>query len=538
MQKMAFEALAYFHDFEASDFPQEWLPLTWLYDPDIPLFPILYFHELDPALPADQRPGERDRLFGFVHHISYNRSRGTLTISCAINKDVSLPTNSRYIRIVEHAARARLGLDDPVTIADISDALTGELIPANQILMELWQKIVVSSFGGKLPYGKCWDPVFGLARYIASWNSEGGRKGELIQLHAYASSFGERVSTSEGIHADFYLLPTWSEFHDLTNPLSIFPDYAMLVGRNGAAEFFIDNFITSTDLGRYQYSAFNLSLAREKTNGTFRKLDTAALVSIMDYASKDNTVRTALYNNYSVFNRGPGRSVLSLLMHYDLRHLGWNPENLTQEDCIEQYTGLAGSYQSPKVMELYAQQCFGSLPVLPVDNWVKTFLATPLNLAAGQKTFHARIFNSCSGWGKIERLIWISAQARKVHASVAEDILWCIRYGGPNKEMRAANPFSCKVCLNHIRAVCPSYDAIKDLPVLLNPEKNPDNGFAVETSAKNNTTVNQTFVACERTSTCHDEYTPKDRPAKFKGYPVSGNPVDETLTVSKFLEVY
>lgn len=535
---MAFEGLAFFHDFEVSDFPQEWLPLTSLYDPDIPLFPIVYLHELDPALPVQQRPGERDRIFGFIHHISYSSATGTLTISCAINKDLSSELNSRFIQVVEKTARSRLGLDDPVTVADVGGALTGNLVEANPLLMELWQKIVVSSFGGKLPYGRCWDPVFGLARFIASWNSEGGRKGELIQLHAYAASFGQRISTSGSIHADFYLLPTWQEFHDLKNPLSIFPNYSVLVGTDGASEFFKNTFTKDIQLSRFGYSAFDLSTARDKTGGTFRKLDTAALVEIMNTASPENGVRIALYNNYSAFNRGPGRAVLSLLLHYDLRHQKWNPENLTQQDCIEQYTCLTGSYQSPKVMALYAQQCFGSLPVLPMDNWIKTFLATPLNLDPEQKTFHTRVFNSSDRWGKIERLIWVAAQSRKVHASVAENILWCIRYGGPGKEMRSANPFSCKVCLNHIRTVCPSWHAIKDLQILFNPENIPINGFSIETSAKNNIQENQTFVQCTRTKFCHDEYTPKDRPGSFLPFPMTIHPPKEIMSVSEFMATY
>lgn len=534
---MAFDALAYFYDFEVPDFPQEWLPLTYLYDPDLPLFPILYFHEMDPTLGSGQRAGERDRIFGFVHSIAFNRSTGRLRITLAISKDLSLQLNAKYIAVAEAAARSRLGLDDPVVLSDIVGALTGALASANNLLRELWEQIVVSSFGGKLPFGKCWDPVFGLARYIASWNSDGGRKGELIQLHAYVASFGERIQTGGGIHADFYLLPAWNEFRDVSNPLALFQKYSSLVGPGGATEFFAQRFVTPIGANGVSYSRFELSKLRAVTGQNFRRLDTPALISLMEQAPARGRARAALYDNYSAFNRGPPRAILSLLMHHDLRVANWDPSNLSQVDCVAQYTRLGSSYQSPKVMQLFAQQCFGSLPVLPIDNWVETFVKAPLALVPVRGQFHSGVFASSAMWGKIERLIWMAAQARKVHSSVAENILWCVRYGGPDKQMRRANPFGCKVCDSHIRNVCPSYAAIKQLPVLFNAQAKPKFGFNIRSGSQDNVTQNQVFVACDGVDGC-DEYTPKDRPAQFGPYPSPGHLGGASMTVAQFLNTY
>ena len=55
---MPFETLSETYEFIIPDFPDQWLPLTYLYDPDLPLFPVQYFHILDPDLPSDQRPGD------------------------------------------------------------------------------------------------------------------------------------------------------------------------------------------------------------------------------------------------------------------------------------------------------------------------------------------------------------------------------------------------------------------------------------------------------------------------------------------------
>ena len=71
---MPFEALSEKHEFLIPDFPEEWLPLVYLYDPDLPLFPIYYFHVLDPELAPGHRPSERDRAFGYVHHVNLEPS--------------------------------------------------------------------------------------------------------------------------------------------------------------------------------------------------------------------------------------------------------------------------------------------------------------------------------------------------------------------------------------------------------------------------------------------------------------------------------
>ena len=60
---MAFESLSHHYQFNIQNFPSEWLPLTYLYDPDLPLFPIQYFHILDPNLRKGDRPGAGETGF-------------------------------------------------------------------------------------------------------------------------------------------------------------------------------------------------------------------------------------------------------------------------------------------------------------------------------------------------------------------------------------------------------------------------------------------------------------------------------------------
>jgi hypothetical protein len=162
---MAFESLSEKYEVVVQDFPSEWIPLTYLYDPDLPLFPLLYFHCLDPARNPSHRPGERDRVFGFVQRINVVGTELRATV--ALNKNLDNPAHARFREVVEAAVRNRLGLGNPVKLDDLRGAFHSDLAGANQLIKEVWYTVVDRSFGKSLPFGQMWDPVMGLARYIA-----------------------------------------------------------------------------------------------------------------------------------------------------------------------------------------------------------------------------------------------------------------------------------------------------------------------------------------------------------------------------------
>ena len=228
------------------------MPLTYLYDPDLPLFPIHYFHRLRPSLGSEERAGATDRVFGFIHHINFENDR--LRVVLVLNKDLSEAVNHEYVSVVTEEVRHRLGLTDPVVLEDIDNSLIGQLQSSNGFLRELWYRIVQPAYGNQLPFGPVWDPVFGIPRWVASWNSSGGRKGELIQFHSWVKRFGEPIAVGGGIHADFYLLPTFEEFQDTTNPLNHFPSFSKYVR---AAESFVGRYCSSVSLGDHTFSKYH-----------------------------------------------------------------------------------------------------------------------------------------------------------------------------------------------------------------------------------------------------------------------------------------
>jgi hypothetical protein len=521
MAPMLFESLSVRTEIAIPDFPSEWLPLTNLYDPDLPLFPILYFHALDPLLVENQRPTYKDRVFGFVQYLNVTPAGAVAGV--VLNKDLSLPENERYRAEVERLVRERLGVNERITLPDLQEGLGGALAPANGVIQELWHKIVAPAFGNALPFGKCWDGVFGLVRFIASFNSDAGRKGELIQTHYFRSAFGERVATGNTINVDFYLLPTFEELQDETNPLNIFPKFGNLLK---AAKSFGKKYCEDVQIEGHTFSGFKMVKADVGS-----KLKTELIIALM--SKETEPARTALFENFNAFNRGPHRSIISLMMLYDLHRKGWSPEALSPSVCAKMYTHLKGTYQTPKVMQLYAQQCFGAKSALPIDNWVRTFIEWPLGFHLSNEASHSELFASSNTLGKLERLIWVAAQGRKVHSSSCAEILWCIRYGGPEKEMRGANPLACKICLPQIRSVCPAFAAVAAMPVRFN--RRSAVGFTIFTSAKNNSAPNQLFLQVEGEG-IYDEYSPRDRPGGFLVYPQShpANP----LTVGDFIETY
>jgi hypothetical protein len=284
-------------------------------------------------------------------------------------------------------------------------------------------------------------------------------------------------------------------------------------------------------VGKLTFSAFRIA-----TTGA-TKLSTQSILPVF---GRDSSHRDSLLENYNAFNRGPQRSVIALMMFSDLRRGKWAPGLFTPQACAEMYVGLEGSYQAPKVIQLYLQQCFGSLSVLPIDNWIETFVRWPLGFNASKKSYHQELFASCDVWGKAERLIWLAAQSRKVHSSVAANILWCIRYGEPaNKKRdgrkRGANPLSCKICDEQIRGVCPAFSSIRQKLISFN-QNDKNTTFRITSSGGDNVKPSQLFVRCEGPDLC-DVYSVPDKPAGFQKFPAIGHTGDP-ITVEDFVKLY
>lgn len=523
---MSFEGLAFRHRFTIPDFPARWLPLTHLYDPDLPLFPICYFHVVIPD--PQGRPLESERAYGYVEAINVSDAGGIDAV-LVCNKDLDQNANARFRVLVEAEVRERLGLADRVTRADVVGAFSGQRAQSNSVLGEMWDRVVGNAYGNCLPFGRLWDGVLGLARFVGSWNSPSGRKSELIQTHYFASRFGERIQSAGSIpQVDFFLLPTIAELTDHANPLMSFPAFAQLLS---VAIQIQRNHCTLNPVQGLKISAF-----RNPGPGRF---DTGKLMDLL--RALPANMYPAAIECFNAFDKGPQRTIMFLLLLADVREGRIAPGRLAASQFGALYDGLTATYQSPKVIAIYAQQCFGNHEAMPVDTWIETFLRYPLNVwpAGRVKGAFSTVFNQATGLGKVERLLWVTGQARKVHSSACNDAFWCLKYGSDERTPRGANPLACNICLHAVRAVCPAYHSICSSSVAFN-RRTAGADFYVETSAHNNQTPAQRFIRCEGIGAygrVADEFSPADSPNGFAAYPQPPH-AGGAMTVDEFVARY
>jgi hypothetical protein len=549
---MPFDALSAVTTICFEDVPPEWAPLIFTFDPDLPLFPIQYFHVLAPDLGAE-RPGAQDRAFGYIRQVSIDVTTRELTAEIICNKDLETPPNkSRFYGAVRTEVAQRLGLADPVTLSDVTSMFPHEspfsgLIP---VLTEIWYKVAGGGYGGQLPFGRFWDPVWGLARAYASYRSDTGRKAEMIQTHYFCSRFGEKIANAANVPtADFRLLPTWQELTEFGNPLKLFPKFERLV--RASIALCNSPFFQAFNLTTWSYTG----LAPGRGGA---KLSTAAFKQ--EYVKTTGSQHSAaLMDCFNAFNKGPIRTVSYLMALNDFRQINRNgaspsgsnlprinPAQLSAADTADVALHL-GHQQLKKVIAIYAQQAHANRHAFPIDTWIGAIMAHPLNVArynyrdgtlkgtAANRIALTNFISTASHLGKVERLLWVTAQARKIHSPICDDALWCIKESAGFRA-RGPNPLACKACA--IRDECPAYDSIRQAVVSFN-RTSKSAAFKVITSRKDNVSHGQTFTKSVRLADAVvDEDTPGDSDSSFKLYPNNGHPNGHALTVAEFVDLY
>ncbi len=547
---MPFEALSNITEFEYQNVPPAWVPVVFTFDPDLPLFPLLYFHVLPEDLAG--RPSVQDRAYGYVRSVRINIDSRVLTAEVVCNKKLDDSSQGRRFRdVVKQEVGHRLGVNDPVTLNDVNNlfAASSKLSGCIPVLREMWHRVVDIGYGKSLPFGRFWDRVLGLARFYASYRPPGGRKSELIQTHYFCTHFGESVSSSENVPTvEFRLLPTWAELTDPENPLTLFPQFQKLV------------FASIEVCQLSPFEAFEISnwshTGMKKRKGY---LDTPFYMRTLA-GGVSQRYRSSLVECFNAFDKGPDRTIMFLMFLNDVRQINaskptpdgsskprLNPAKLSAADAAEVALTLSHR-QSKKVVSIYAQQAHGNPHCLPIDTWVAAFLAYPLNVARydpnagsyrGDKANIRAItefVSSANLLGKVERLLWVTAQARKIHSAVCNDALWCIKESAGFRA-RGANPLACKACLQGIRDACPAYSAIANINVFFNASKGL--GFRLRTSEGNNTTPGQRFTTCTGSGGVVDEDTVNDFADAFKvSYPHRSKKGGTPMKVKDFVGTY
>ncbi|WP_268544018.1 hypothetical protein [Candidatus Nitrosotenuis cloacae] len=484
------EPISYEHCYTIDDVPLQWTQGFETFYPDLANFPICYVHFKT----------ESERIYGFPVGVSFSNARrgkcsATITFLC--NKKQSEPEGDVERKIKEQISD-RFGVTNPLTITDLDTCTDNDIM--KQFLKEVWN-VASRLFGDSYPYGKLYDEMYSIVRFVAAWAPKTGRQSEMRALYNFQSMFGEKITVEgEWKFLDFFLIPTYREVQSKT--LQDFPRFQEMFRalekiwprhwkRKGVYRIKCDKHGLAK-YPKYTQEDADSAVAAKKTS----KIHTGCTFTIesdieicaadrgwgdnidefdKEYAKSweaDGTItaneRKILNRLVSAFNRHPGRTTFFVWSLMSILH---KPYQAFDKDYYGRFYKLAENPNirgvAPKVVGCFLQQGFGHEEIIPVDTWVESFHKGPLGIDS-----KFDFFKEFKHLGKIERMIWKVSQAKKTNADPLMNVLWCIRFGETgNHVIRYANPLSCYVCDFHTRG-CPGFEKIKNKKILIKEEAN------------------------------------------------------------------
>ncbi len=444
------------------DIPVQWGQKFELYYPDLPGFPTVYVHFTK----------DNQRVYGFPVTVNFSQTsnkKGSAEFTFVSNVDLDSNTNLK--EIVKKEIENRFGVSNRVSWADIKNSCNGNQ-SYEDFLKELWNP-VSAMHGEYLPYGKFYEEIYSIIRFVAAWNPKTGRQSEMRMLYNFVSIFGEHIAIdTKWDHLDFFLLPTYDDIK--SENFSDFPKFKELY--EAMQIIWREEFTVETPFKGSTIHSMDGAWP-DKKDGFMHEV-TGKLVST---GKMNATQKTHIDRLVDMFNRNPPRTsyfVWSIMSIKDIDYKSWN-----KDDFVNFYLDASkGVGISPKVVACFLQQGFGKEEFIPIDTWVGSFQEHALGIKE-QKDF----FGSFSLLGKLERLIWIASQANKTNIKSFFNTLWCTRFGNNgNKQLRGANPISCYEC--KLRSVCAGYDQVKQNKVLI-IEDDPSIYSIIQIRSKDVTTI-------------------------------------------------
>lgn len=436
--------------------PLQWISLVDLYNTSLPQFPLKYVHVIHNG----------ERIFGFPFSYDLSRgSKGSVTWKFKFLSNVPLTGSKR--ECVKAELRHRLGAENPVVRGDI-EGCCPENDSKRSLLLEIWDAFVTPMYGGSLPFGRFYDGVYSFARCAAAFIPQSGRKSESQMLYDFIRHYGEKVSiVKPWDFLEFFLLPTYDEL--LKRDLDNFPTYKILQNSidKFAARYFTRRFITQR-------------LSLRTVGPRITDLDGHDLLS--PNGMRDLTTFLVDKGTFTIEEKREFDFLIDAFNRLATRALGFIGLscNAKPENDFRTWSGLrfkqfyvraekertVGIY--PKIWGMILQQGFGNPEVIPIDVWIESFYRVPLQIDSKE-----RFLESFAGIGKLERMIWVTVQARKTNMYSIFDWLWCLKYGtgkttkeitGSNtRRLRLANPLSCLHC--PLKKSCLAYSEIDDLDI-------------------------------------------------------------------------
>ena len=356
------------------------------------------------------------------------------------NKD--LDENQRAKDAVGKELANRVGLSDKVGLEDVKEACKGNK-DFESFFRELW-KYLSKAYGSFLPYGRLYEEVFSIVRFVSAWQPKTGKQSEMRMLYNFLSNFGEKIKVLDRWdHLEFYLLPTYDDI--LSGSLGDFPHFEET---NRSMRKMFDLFFT--EISRIDGKKLRYMKKSWPING-FRRI-TSDLVAKGKIKIEDKSRLDLLVD---AFNRHPWRAAYFIWSICNINQTN-DYRNWSKDDFMKFYVATIGKGCSQKVVACFLQQGFKNEEVLPIDTWVESFQLHSLGIENRMDFF--RTFQKL---GKLERAIWLASQAKKTNIRLFFFTLWCTRYGtSGGRILRGANPLSCYEC--QLIDSCPGHKKIAE----------------------------------------------------------------------------
>lgn len=434
--------LIYETKIKIEDIPLQWMSRFELYYPDLPQFPITYIHKIS----------KTKRIYGFIATTSFDVKKDCCDVELLFISNIKLDEADK--KLVKEEIEERFGSADKIGIKDIIACCNGQKQYIS-FFEELW-KYISKSYGKYIPYGKFYEEIYSMVRFVSAWQPKTGRQSEMRMLYNFLKAFGEPIKVKgKWDYLDFFILPTYKEV--MNEDLDNFPKFKILY--SGMKKIWGIYFTEEQKLGDMKIKSMKKAWPQAKDN--FIKEVTLPLYQKGKLTLKEKQSIDTLVD---AFNRHSWRAaffIWSIMSLHEKDYRTWN-----KKFFVEFYLNKKRAVgSSPKVIACFLQQGFKNEEVIPIDIWVKSFY----KLALGIKT-EEEFFNSFSKMGKLERAIWLSSQANKTNIKTFFDLMWCTRYGVTgNSDLRGPNPISCYEC--KLKEKCPSYDMIKESLVLIYKEE-------------------------------------------------------------------
>lgn len=435
--------LAYEHTFLIGGLPKQWLLKQPLFDVEFPSFPMVYVHNLV----------DGERVYGFPISINLKSVNGeTVEAKVLFVCNIDLVANQKAREVVQIELNNRLGMADRVTKADIDTFCSGgDAKKYKEFLVALWER-AERPFGKELQYGRLYERVESIIRFVAAFQPKTGRQSEIRMKYNFFSSFGEKVEVvGNWSFLDFNLVPTAQEIRAGT--LDEFPKFKLLFSAMSKLwrEYYTKEIVTGSGTYRSMESAW------ESNKESFIRDVSGRMLTLEGANRFTQEEKMAAETLVDDFNRHVWRAAFFIWSIMTLHEQGF--DSWTKPRFVDFYFMRNGKGISPKVVACFLQQGFSNDEAIPVDTWVESFQEHALGIE-DRLTF----INTFKKIGKLERLIWLASQANKINLRPFFYTLWCTRYGTRgNTALRGANPIACYEC--ELRSCCQGYKKVMDQKV-------------------------------------------------------------------------